>query len=68
VSCPGSEPGLNVIEAGPTEGALVILLHGTLAEARFRLVALDQRGHGQSEKPRGIDAYEVDRLTETSPA
>src|SRR5918997_4146371 len=59
---------LNVLEAG--EGPAVLLLHGfpdsarlwrhqipTLADAGFRVVAPDQRGFGDSDKPQAIDAY-----------
>src|SRR5207245_600561 len=57
------------------EGPLVLLLHGfpetshawrkqvpALAK-RFRIVAPDLRGYGQSEKPRGIGAYRAPVLT-----
>src|SRR5215469_10770154 len=64
-------------EAGPADGPLVVLLHGfpefwygwrhqimPLARAGFRVVALDQRGYDESDKPRGVDAYDLDRLAE----
>jgi epoxide hydrolase 4 len=64
---------LHVVEAG--RGPLVVLLHGfpefswswrhqlpALAAAGFRAVAIDLRGHGWSERPRGIAAYGVGRL------
>ncbi|MFC3070180.1 alpha/beta fold hydrolase [Phenylobacterium soli] len=66
---------LNVAEAGPVDGPLVILLHGfpefwfewreligPLAEAGFRVVAPDQRGYNLSDKPKGVDAYRLDLL------
>lgn len=71
------EPGINlhVVEAGPENGPLVILLHGfpefwygwrrqigALAEAGFHVLAPDQRGYGTSGKPPGIAAYTADRL------
>ena len=66
---------LQVIEAGPTDGPLVVLLHGfpetsagwhhqigPLVEAGYRVVAPDQRGYGLSDKPRGVAAYQLDHL------
>lgn len=68
---------LNVVEEGPADGPLVILLHGfpefwfewrdligPLAHAGFRVVAPDQRGYGLSDKPRGVDAYRLDSLAD----
>ena len=61
---------LHVAFAGPDDGEPVFLLHGfpdfwfcwedqinALANQGFRVVAPDQRGFNQSEKPKGIDAY-----------
>lgn len=69
------EVTLNVAEAGPEDGPLVILLHGfpefwfewreligPLAEAGFRVAAPDQRGYNLSDKPTGVDAYRLDWL------
>ncbi|GAB4042127.1 alpha/beta fold hydrolase [Spirosoma jeollabukense] len=66
---------LHVVQAGPADGLLVILLHGfpefwygwrhqidTLAEAGFRVWAPDQRGYNLSDKPKGIAAYGIDTL------
>lgn len=66
---------LHCVLAGPDDGELVVLLHGfpeywrgmagplvALARAGYRVVALDQRGYGLSEKPTGIDAYRVEEL------
>jgi pimeloyl-ACP methyl ester carboxylesterase len=66
---------LHVVEAGPEDGPLVVLLHGfpefsygwrkqigPLAAAGFRVVAPDQRGYGLSDKPQGLDAYNLDLL------
>lgn len=66
---------LHVVQAGPAEGPLVILLHGfpefwygwhqyihPLAEAGFRVWVPDQRGYNLSDKPQGIAAYAIDEL------
>jgi pimeloyl-ACP methyl ester carboxylesterase len=65
----------HVVEAGPADGPLVILLHGfpefwwgwrrqigALAAAGFRVIVPDQRGYNLSGKPRGIGAYDLDTL------
>lgn len=66
---------LHCAEIGPAEGPLLILLHGfpefwygwrpllePLARAGFRVVAPDQRGYGESDKPKGVQAYDLDVL------
>ncbi|MBP2316755.1 alpha/beta fold hydrolase [Azospirillum soli] len=66
---------LHVVEAGPRDGPLVILLHGfpefwygwrrqigALAAGGFHVLAPDQRGYAASDKPRGIGAYTADTL------
>jgi len=66
---------LNVAQAGPDDGPLVILLHGFpefwygwrhqipfLAAQGFRVWAPDQRGYNLSDKPRGVMAYARDEL------
>jgi epoxide hydrolase 4 len=66
---------LHVAEAGPESGQLLILLHGfpefwygwrrqipALAGSGYWVVAPDQRGYNLSDKPRGIAAYDLDRL------
>lgn len=68
---------LRVARAGPSNGPLVILLHGfpegwygwrhqiaPLAEAGFLVMAPDQRGYGSSEKPKGVSSYALDTLAE----
>ena len=67
---------LQVPQAGPQDGSLVILLHGfpefwygwraqigPLAEAGYRVWIPDQRGYNESDKPKGIRPY---RLEETA--
>ena len=66
---------LHVVQSGPKEGPLVILLHGFpefsyawrrqipyLASAGYRVWAPDQRGYNLSDKPNGIAAYSLDEL------
>ena len=67
---------LHAVAAGPSDGPLVILLHGfpefwyswhkqisPLAAAGFRVVAPDQRGYNVSSKPREVAEYAVPKLT-----
>jgi pimeloyl-ACP methyl ester carboxylesterase len=66
---------LHVVEAGPPDGPLVVLLHGfpefwygwrrqirPLAEAGYHVVVPDQRGYNRSDKPEAVGAYRVDTL------
>lgn len=66
---------LHCAESGPADGPLVLLLHGfpefwygwrhqlgPLARAGFRVVAPDQRGYNDSDKPKGVAAYDLDVL------
>lgn len=66
---------LHVIEAGPEDGPLVILLHGfpdlwwtwrhqigALAGRGFRVLAPELRGYGLSSKPEGLRAYALPPL------
>ncbi|HEX2910346.1 MAG TPA: alpha/beta hydrolase [Chloroflexia bacterium] len=66
---------LHVVQAGPQQGPLVILLHGFpefwygwrkqidyLAEKGYRVWAPDQRGYNLSEKPPKIKDYRVELL------
>ncbi len=66
---------LHVLQAGPVDGPLVILLHGFpefsyawrlqipyLASAGFRVWVPDQRGYNLSDKPKGIAPYTLDQL------
>lgn len=58
------------VEDGPPDGEVVLLLHGqpswsylyrkmipVLADAGFRVIAMDHLGFGYSDKPTAIDAY-----------
>lgn len=66
---------LHVVQAGPADGPLVVLLHGfpeywaswraqlaALAGAGYRVWAPDQRGYNLSDKPPGIAAYALPTL------
>ena len=66
----GEGEQVRVLEAGPADGAPVLLLHGwgcsafawrhvlpALAEAGHRALAIDLRGHGLSDKPEEEAAY-----------
>lgn len=67
---------LNVQQGGPRGGEAIILLHGfpeslrtwrevapALAETMF-VVAPDQRGFADSDKPGGVELYRTDRILE----
>ena len=64
------EVNLHVVFAGPSDGEPVILIHGfpqfwfmwrhhmaALAEAGYRVAAVDMRGYNRSGKPKGAAAY-----------
>lgn len=66
---------LFVVEEGPRQGPLVLLLHGfpeywggwrrqidALAAAGYRVWAPDLRGYHLSDKPKGVDEYRLDKL------
>ncbi|WP_225781370.1 alpha/beta fold hydrolase [Xenophilus sp. Marseille-Q4582] len=66
---------LHVALAGDAQAPLVLLLHGfpetwqawerhiaPLVACGWRVAAVDQRGCGSSERPRGLRAYALDRL------
>ena len=68
---------LEVAEAGPDEGPLVILLHGfpdlwqgwhfqivPLVASGYRVLLPNQRGYGESDKPQDIAAYDLDILAD----
>ncbi len=66
---------LHVVEAGPADGRPVFLLHGfpefwygwrhqigPLADSGFRVLAPDQRGYADSDRPAPVSAYNLDAL------
>ena len=66
---------LHAVAAGPSEGPLVILLHGfpefwfswrkqigPLSEAGYRVVVPDQRGYNVSSKPTKVSDYAIGNL------
>ena len=66
---------LHVVEAGPEEGKLLVLLHGfpefwygwheaiaRLANAGYRVVVPDQRGYNLSAKPPSVRDYRIGEL------
>jgi len=68
---------LHVVQAGPKSGTPVILLHGfpefwygwrkqipALVEAGCRVIAPDQRGYNLSDKPEGIQSYDIYTLVD----
>jgi pimeloyl-ACP methyl ester carboxylesterase len=79
VSFPRLRSGLNVrvVERGGPESPPVVLIHGwgcsvyvfrrnmpALADAGFRVIAVDLKGHGLSDKPITSDEYTIDSLVE----
>src|SRR5438874_13730621 len=79
VSYPRLESGLKVrvIERGPSSSPPIVLVHGwgcsvyvfrrnmpALADAGFRAIAVDLKGHGLSDKPIGPEDYTIDSLVE----
>ncbi|TGE14317.1 alpha/beta fold hydrolase [Hymenobacter elongatus] len=66
---------LHVVQCGPEDGPLVVLLHGfpefwyawhqqlhPLAAAGYRVWAPDQRGYNLSDKPQRVADYRIDTL------
>jgi pimeloyl-ACP methyl ester carboxylesterase/uncharacterized protein (DUF952 family) len=72
---PDGALGMHVVEAGPADGAPVVLLHGfpecwfgwrrqlpALARAGYRVIVPDQRGYAGTDKPPGAAAYALPHL------
>lgn len=68
---------LHIVEAGPADGPLLILLHGfpefwwgwrhqiaPLAGQGYHVVVPDMRGYNTSDIPQGVDAYRLETLTD----
>jgi pimeloyl-ACP methyl ester carboxylesterase len=68
---------LQVVDAGPADGPLVVLAHGfpelayswrhqipALADAGYHVLAPDQRGYGRSSRPEAITDYDIVHLTD----
>lgn len=66
---------LHVVQIGPVDGPVVIMLHGfpefwygwrhqigVLAAAGYRVWVPDQRGYNLSDRPRTVSAYSMDAL------
>jgi pimeloyl-ACP methyl ester carboxylesterase len=75
LTLPGDGIRLHAVAAGDPRGPLVLLLHGfpefwygwrhqlgPLADAGFRVVALDQRGYNTSDKPPRVADYNLDHV------
>src|SRR6202521_2770988 len=79
VSFPRLRSGLKVrvVERGDPESPPVVLVHGlgcsvyvfrrnmpALADGGFRVIAVDLKGHGLSDKPIAAEEYTIDSLVE----
>jgi epoxide hydrolase 4 len=75
ISC--NNINLHVVMDGPADGSPVLMLHGfpelwycwhhqfdTLATQGYRVIAPDQRGYNLSDKPAGVQSYQIDILVE----
>ncbi|XP_005099365.1 AB hydrolase superfamily protein YfhM [Aplysia californica] len=69
------EVRIHCVSSGPEDKPLMLFLHGfpefwyswrhQIREFQkdYRVVAIDQRGYGDSDKPSGIDSYVISKLT-----
>ena len=67
---------LNVQTGGPADAEAIVFLHGFPESHRtwraivsdlasdFRVIAPDQRGFGESDRPDGVESYRTDRILE----
>lgn len=68
---------IRAVERGDPDAPPVVLVHGwgctvyifrynigALADAGFRVIAVDLKGHGLSDKPLGVEQYTIDALVE----
>uniref|UniRef100_A0A2C9KII3 AB hydrolase-1 domain-containing protein n=1 Tax=Biomphalaria glabrata TaxID=6526 RepID=A0A2C9KII3_BIOGL len=67
---------LHYVVSGPTQAPLMLMLHGfpeiwyswryQIKEFQkdFRVVAVDMRGYGDSDKPKGLENYKMDVLVQ----
>jgi pimeloyl-ACP methyl ester carboxylesterase len=75
LAIPVGEMTFSARAAGPSDGRLVLLLHGfpqtswswrnqlaALGDAGYRAVAFDQRGYAEGARPEGTDHYKLDHL------
>ncbi|XP_074650972.1 epoxide hydrolase 1-like [Tubulanus polymorphus] len=70
-----NEVKIHYVEAGDAEKPLMLFVHGfpefwyswryqlRKFKENYRVVALDQRGYGESDKPNDIDSYNIRKLT-----
>eukprot|EP01112_Ceratiomyxa_fruticulosa_P017956 TRINITY_DN5680_c0_g1_i1.p1 TRINITY_DN5680_c0_g1~~TRINITY_DN5680_c0_g1_i1.p1 ORF type:complete len:346 (-),score=43.71 TRINITY_DN5680_c0_g1_i1:80-1117(-) len=74
---PSTNINLHVVEGGPSDGKLVILIHGfpenwaawsaifpSLVERGYFVVAIDMRGYNLSDKPSGVKNYDTKLLSD----
>src|SRR5215208_7570140 len=68
---------VRIVERGDSNSGAVVLVHGwgcsiytfrrnmtALADAGYRVIAVDLKGHGQSDKPVAPEEYTIDALVD----